>query len=55
MNLPNAYVLGKLGLHAEPVAHPFNFVPRYLRLTEAEVEWKKRHPQEETKPYVERN
>jgi len=55
MNLPNAYVLGILGFHAEPVAHPFNFVPRYLRLTEAEVEWKKRHPQEETKPYVERN
>lgn len=55
LNLPNAFALGNLGLHAEPVAHPFNFVPRYLRLTEAEVEWKKRHPQEDTKPYVERN
>lgn len=54
-NLPNAFVLGQLGLQATPVEHPFNFVPKYLRLTEAEVEWKKKHPHEDTKPYVERS
>lgn len=53
-NLPNAFVLGQLGLDAKPVAHPFNFIPKYLRLTQAEVEWKKQHPQEDTKPYVEK-
>ncbi|MDN5575346.1 MAG: tRNA (adenosine(37)-N6)-threonylcarbamoyltransferase complex dimerization subunit type 1 TsaB [Pediococcus sp.] len=53
-DLPDAYVLGQLGLNEKPVEHPFNFVPKYLRLTEAEVEWKKKHPHEDTKPYVEK-
>ncbi|WP_412988674.1 tRNA (adenosine(37)-N6)-threonylcarbamoyltransferase complex dimerization subunit type 1 TsaB [Pediococcus siamensis] len=53
-DLPSAYVLGQLGSQAKPVSQPFDFVPNYLRLTEAEVEWKKHHPQEDTKPYVEK-
>ena len=51
--LPRASRLGELGIHAAPVS-VFDFVPRYLRLTEAETNWLKTHDERGHRPYVEK-
>lgn len=51
--LPNAGRLGLLGEVAEPVS-VFTFVPRYLRLTEAERNWLDTHDDKGHEPYVEK-
>ena len=40
---PSAFVLGLLGKDAQP-SDVLNFVPHYLRLTQAEVQWMEKHP-----------
>ncbi|KRL04857.1 tRNA (adenosine(37)-N6)-threonylcarbamoyltransferase complex dimerization subunit type 1 TsaB [Liquorilactobacillus oeni] len=42
LNYPQAYVIGLLALRKCPVEIQ-NFVPNYLRLTQAEVQWKKKN------------
>lgn len=51
--LPRASRLGALGRFA-PTTNVFTFVPRYLRLTEAEVNWLKTHDDKGHEPYVEK-
>ncbi|MFK5676699.1 MULTISPECIES: tRNA (adenosine(37)-N6)-threonylcarbamoyltransferase complex dimerization subunit type 1 TsaB [unclassified Ligilactobacillus] len=45
-NYPQAYILGLLGRQMAPVANVDAFVPRYLRLTQAEADWYQQHPEE---------
>ncbi|MFD1431267.1 tRNA (adenosine(37)-N6)-threonylcarbamoyltransferase complex dimerization subunit type 1 TsaB [Lacticaseibacillus yichunensis] len=52
--LPRASRLGALGRVAAPVADIDAFVPRYLRLTEAETTWLKTHQETGHEPYVEK-
>ncbi|ALO03635.1 tRNA (adenosine(37)-N6)-threonylcarbamoyltransferase complex dimerization subunit type 1 TsaB [Lactiplantibacillus paraplantarum] len=54
LDLPQAAVLGLLGQTMTPVAEIHNFVPNYLRLTQAEREWQAKHPEKEHAPYVEK-
>lgn len=42
-NYPQAYVLGRLGQQKQPVDIQ-TFVPSYLRLTQAEVQWLEKNP-----------
>lgn len=52
-HLPKASVLGLLGLKEEPVdAHLFT--PDYLKLAEAEENWRKEHPDQLEEAYVEK-
>lgn len=51
--LPQAGRLALLGQQATPVP-PATFVPRYLRLTEAETNWLKTHDDKGHAPYVEK-
>ncbi|WP_461214379.1 tRNA (adenosine(37)-N6)-threonylcarbamoyltransferase complex dimerization subunit type 1 TsaB [Lacticaseibacillus sp. GG6-2] len=50
---PRASRLALLGRQAEPVS-VFDFVPRYLRLTEAERTWLATHDDKGHEPYVEK-
>lgn len=54
LDLPQAVVLGLMGHTAIPVAKIHDFVPNYLRLTQAEREWLAKHPKEDHAPYVEK-
>lgn len=54
MSIPQAQQLGRLGLTMTPVADVNAFVPRYLRLTKAEADWRKQHPEEDSSDYVEK-
>lgn len=51
--LASAYLLGKMGRdkEAEPV---HAFVPRYLKMTEAEENWLKAHPEQGEEEYVQK-
>lgn len=51
--LASSYLLGKMGSHqaAEPV---HTFVPRYLKMTEAEENWLKAHPEQGEEEYVQK-
>ncbi|KRM71516.1 tRNA (adenosine(37)-N6)-threonylcarbamoyltransferase complex dimerization subunit type 1 TsaB [Lacticaseibacillus brantae] len=51
--LPQASRAGELGMTVQPVS-VFDFVPRYLRLTEAETNWLKTHDERGHRPYVEK-
>ncbi|HJA46828.1 MAG TPA: tRNA (adenosine(37)-N6)-threonylcarbamoyltransferase complex dimerization subunit type 1 TsaB [Candidatus Limosilactobacillus excrementigallinarum] len=42
--LPSTYQLARLGEQAAAVGNIDDFVPNYLRMTEAEVNWLKQHP-----------
>lgn len=53
-NLPSAVQLARLGNSVAPVADINAFVPRYLRLTKAEADWQKQHPEEDSSNYVEK-
>lgn len=53
-NLPQAARLGLYGRTLSPVEDIHTFVPRYLRLTKAEADWKQNHPGEEVTSYVEK-
>ena len=53
LNLPQALRLGQLGKDLPPVS-VYDFVPRYLRLTEAENNWLKAHPGKGHDVYVEK-
>ncbi len=46
--------LGRLGQRQAPVSDVNGFVPRYLRLTKAEADWQKQHPEEDSSDYVEK-
>ena len=48
-SLPNAYALGLLGLQKQALENYYTFVPAYLRVTEAERNWKEKHPNDESK------
>ncbi|KRL39590.1 tRNA (adenosine(37)-N6)-threonylcarbamoyltransferase complex dimerization subunit type 1 TsaB [Lacticaseibacillus manihotivorans] len=50
---PRASRIALLGMHAKPVS-VFDFVPTYLRVTEAERNWLKTHSDEGHEPYVEK-
>lgn len=50
--IPSAYQLALLGMDKEPVKDIDGFIPHYLLLTEAEVEWKKQHPNAPHRNYV---
>ncbi|WP_295746534.1 tRNA (adenosine(37)-N6)-threonylcarbamoyltransferase complex dimerization subunit type 1 TsaB [uncultured Limosilactobacillus sp.] len=50
--VPAAYQLALLGKERQQVEDINGFVPHYLLLTEAEVEWKKRHPNAPHRNYV---
>ncbi|HAT54693.1 MAG TPA: tRNA (adenosine(37)-N6)-threonylcarbamoyltransferase complex dimerization subunit type 1 TsaB [Lactobacillus sp.] len=52
-NLPDAGVLGQLGLDLPPVNDIDAFVPQYLRLSPAEAQWAAAHPGEDHTNYVE--
>lgn len=52
--IPDAAKLGWYGAQLSPVEDIDAVVPRYLRLTKAEADWKKRHPNEDTRNYVEK-
>lgn len=54
MGIPSAALLGQYGLTKSPVTDVNAVVPRYLRLTKAEADWKKLHPNEDTHNYVEK-
>lgn len=42
--LPNAYFLGLMGLKKNELENVYTAVPQYLRVTEAERNWKDQHP-----------
>ena len=50
--VPAAYQLALLGQDQQPIENIDSFVPHYLLLTEAEVEWKKQHPHAPHRNYV---
>lgn len=50
--VPDPYKLGLLGADKAAVKDLDAFVPHYLLLTEAEVEWKKQHPNAPHRNYV---
>lgn len=52
-HLPKASVLGLLGLKEEPV-DSHTFTPDYLKLAEAEENWRKEHPDQLEEAYVEK-
>ncbi|MHA3066700.1 tRNA (adenosine(37)-N6)-threonylcarbamoyltransferase complex dimerization subunit type 1 TsaB [Lacticaseibacillus saniviri] len=51
--IPSAARLAELGMNEKSVS-VFDFVPRYLRLTEAETTWLKTHDERGHRPYVEK-
>ena len=53
--VPNAVLLGRYGLNLAPVTNVDELVPRYLRLTKAEADWREDHPNEDESDYVEKN
>ncbi|EHO52284.1 tRNA (adenosine(37)-N6)-threonylcarbamoyltransferase complex dimerization subunit type 1 TsaB [Lentilactobacillus kisonensis] len=53
-DIPNAARLGNYGRSLAPVSNIDAVVPRYLRLTKAEADWQKVHPNEDTHHYVEK-
>ncbi|WP_429970625.1 tRNA (adenosine(37)-N6)-threonylcarbamoyltransferase complex dimerization subunit type 1 TsaB [Fructilactobacillus sp. Tb1] len=52
-NLPQAAKLGIYGEQQTPMKDIDSFVPKYLRLTQAEADWQKLHPGEGHESYVE--
>lgn len=53
-SLPSAVQVARIGARMTPVADINAFVPRYLRLTKAEADWQKQHPEEDSSNYVEK-
>ncbi|WP_407887066.1 tRNA (adenosine(37)-N6)-threonylcarbamoyltransferase complex dimerization subunit type 1 TsaB [Levilactobacillus sp. N40-8-2] len=54
LNLPQVATIGLLGQQLAPVSDVDRFVPNYLRLTQAEAEWRAKNPEEDTESYVEK-
>ncbi|MDT6980068.1 tRNA (adenosine(37)-N6)-threonylcarbamoyltransferase complex dimerization subunit type 1 TsaB [Levilactobacillus zymae] len=54
VNLPQVATIGLLGQHLAPVKDVDRFVPNYLRLTQAEAEWRAKNPKEDNQSYVEK-
>lgn len=52
--IPDAAKIGLYGAKLTPVQDVDSVVPRYLRLTKAEADWRKEHPNEDTRHYVEK-
>lgn len=50
---PSTYRLALIGEQMPPVKDIDNFVPDYLRLTQAERDWQKEHPEAKPQNYVE--
>ncbi|WP_268912802.1 tRNA (adenosine(37)-N6)-threonylcarbamoyltransferase complex dimerization subunit type 1 TsaB [Lentilactobacillus sp. SPB1-3] len=53
--VPSATLLGRYGANLEAVTDIDAMVPRYLRLTKAEADWRQNHPNEDESNYVEKN
>jgi tRNA threonylcarbamoyl adenosine modification protein YeaZ len=51
---PQAYQLGLLAFKERPLENIHNYVPTYLRLTQAEKQWQKNHREQANEPLVER-
>jgi len=54
LNLPQVATIGLLGQQMTPVKDVDRFVPNYLRLTQAEAEWRAKNPKEDVESYVEK-
>lgn len=54
LNLPQVATIGLLGRSMTPVQDVDRFVPNYLRLTQAEAEWRAKNPGEDHTSYVEK-
>jgi len=54
LNLPQAATIGLLGQDQTPIEDVDRFVPNYLRLTQAEAEWRAKNPGEDHTSYVEK-
>ncbi|WP_143462938.1 tRNA (adenosine(37)-N6)-threonylcarbamoyltransferase complex dimerization subunit type 1 TsaB [Levilactobacillus enshiensis] len=54
LNLPQVATIGLLGRDLPPVTDVDRFVPNYLRLTQAEAEWRAKNPEKEPESYVEK-
>ncbi|KRN02468.1 metal-dependent protease-like protein, molecular chaperone [Levilactobacillus senmaizukei DSM 21775 = NBRC 103853] len=54
LNLPQAATIGLLGATMTPVADVDHFVPNYLRLTQAEADWRAKNPGRDAESYVEK-
>ncbi|GEO66646.1 tRNA (adenosine(37)-N6)-threonylcarbamoyltransferase complex dimerization subunit type 1 TsaB [Levilactobacillus spicheri] len=54
LNLPQVATIGLLGRDLAPVKDVDRFVPNYLRLTQAEAEWRAKNPGEDNTSYVEK-
>ena len=50
--IPSTYQLSLGGEAAQPTTDSSDFVPQYLRITEAEANWQKLHPGETKGSYV---
>lgn len=48
----STFALAKLGAKAQPVSDINHFIPTYLRITEAEANWQKTHPNQGPIEYV---
>jgi tRNA threonylcarbamoyladenosine biosynthesis protein TsaB len=48
-SLPSAHALGILGYQKQELENVYTFVPAYLRVTEAERNWKEKHPNDENR------
>lgn len=51
-SLPSAYQLALLGQNETPITNLADFVPAYLRITEAEATWQKQNPTAKAQEYV---
>lgn len=54
LNLPQVATIGLLGQTLPCVKDVDRFVPNYLRLTQAEAEWRAKNPKEDNQSYVEK-
>lgn len=54
MNLPQVATIGLIGQQLAPVTDVDHFVPNYLRLTQAEADWRAKNPHEDNQNYVEK-
>ncbi|HIW72304.1 MAG TPA: tRNA (adenosine(37)-N6)-threonylcarbamoyltransferase complex dimerization subunit type 1 TsaB [Candidatus Levilactobacillus faecigallinarum] len=54
LDLPQVATIGLLGATMTPVKDVDRLVPNYLRLTQAEAEWRAKNPGEDTTSYVEK-
>lgn len=52
-NVPHGEKIAMLGAAEAPIENPHQFVPKYLRVSQAEADWQAAHPSEVGQDYVE--